>query len=46
MVSLQRGKAAVIVMGMGGTWDNMRKRDWSHGKKRLSMLGLIPTSNY
>jgi len=23
MVSLQRGKAAVIVMGMGGTWHNL-----------------------
>jgi len=27
MVSLQRGKAVVIVMGMGGTWHNLRKRD-------------------
>jgi len=27
MVSLQRGKAAVIVKGMGGTWHNLGKRD-------------------
>jgi len=36
MVSLQRGKAAVIVMGMGGTWHNLRKRDWSHEKKSFN----------
>jgi len=41
MASLKRGKAAVIVMGMGNTWHNLRKRDWSHGEKVFQWYGWL-----